>query len=144
VSPSVGSWAMHNVALLSHKPSDKTKAYIKSLPGTWKVWHYVFNCELQKDLLPYILEIVTEIHQAVDLQHCGRILLAPPGLSPAVFPMCEAIRGLSGIKPDILVLMRGADGQYAPCGEKPVIEQSDLDELYSYFRSQRNGGMVLL
>lgn len=130
----------HNVVLFSHRPSERTKAFIKTLPGEWRAYRYYFGDVLLKDIPEAVTKLIEEIDQQVDIRNASKVLMVPPGLSVAVPVFSEAIRGLSGHYPDVLLLLRTATNDYVPVGELPIIE---VGKVYEHFRKQRATGEVV-
>jgi hypothetical protein len=127
---------MRCVALFPHKPSRETQAYIRSLPGEWTLYHYALSIEPGAfHTIPEAVEAcVRRISEKTPLASCGRVIVVPPGLSAAVDMFYEALRGVSGLRPETLLSIRAGES-YKPCPERPIIYGQDL---YNLFRKERS------
>lgn len=128
-----------NVCLVPHWPSGATRRYVESLPGDWVIYNYNFHVDRFENLNQAVLDCVMRIMANTPLLEAGRILFAPPGLGVAVLPLAEALRGVTGIRPEILMLMRLPSGGYGPCPELPVVDPGGS---YNAARKQRFEGVV--
>lgn len=133
---------MANVALFTHKPNKNTIDWVRRQGGHWKIWHYSFHVEpgQLETMNLEVIKTVTKIQEKTDVASAGRILLVPPGLSVAVAPLCEALRGISGVRPEILVMVRRWNGEYEPLQDMPVVNPKDM---YEHFRALREHGPVI-
>lgn len=113
-----------NIALLAHHPSDETKRFIRQLPGEWVIYNYHLHLDQYKDMEAQVLACVKRIATVTPLMQASRILIAPPGLSLSVVPFCEGIRGFTGVRPEILILLRNGAGQYVPNRDLPIYNPS--------------------
>lgn len=129
---------MRKLALFGHQPSQSALEYVTGLGDDWAAYKYHLHTEQMQGIYGAVLACVMTIHEAIDLERVNRILLAPPGLSVAVPLMVEALRGISGVRPEILVLINSPEG-YTVCPERPIVDPA---QMYRALRQRRRPGPV--
>lgn len=128
---------MRNVLLLTHPPSQATREWLATQEGDWVMYRYFLHVEKASEIERSVLGCVSAIHDDLDLESVQRLVLVPPGYSLAVLPMTEALRGISGLTPEVLALEVKADGSYGPA-EKAVV---NTDYVYRMMRKKRSFGV---